>query len=403
MPPLGTMQAFRRTFLPVNGRLFSSALSSSGIVSARVNAKNLQFTVQGESELNCSLPFAYALEHGSKAKGRLSRSDILSAMPLQMHVSEDASFVTVDWSTGAKTKLSADWLERHFNKVEKEIATPFHGDKIHWASEYGSQIKKFDFQQLLDNDDHLVEFFTMLGSYGLVMIENAKAEGGQLSLLADRLGWIKSTFYGDVLPVQSVENFTNLANTTIGLDMHGDLPQISYTPGFQFLHCIKQVSGSRAGAGWYCDGFAVANHMRRKLPDDFGHLSKSTIQFQYDVSDYHDFDAECWDHVIRLDRFGELEKVSLTNSTRGDRFSNKTKSELFGWYLAYCRYVRLVHNSQFMIEVKMKPGQIVVFDNLRVLHGRPEFQQKKGESRYLELIYIDKDAMCAKAREVMSK
>ena len=105
----------------------------------------------------------------------------------------------------------------------------------------------------------------------------------------------------------------------------------------------------------------------------------------------------------RLDRFGELEGIFLSNHMRGDRFSVKAKDELFHWYEAYYRFMRLLHDHErFLVRVKLQPGEIVVFDNLRVMHGRPEFELKNDEKRHIELIYCDTDSVYANARSLAS-
>ena len=61
--------------------------------------------------------------------------------------------------------------------------------------------------------------------------------------------------------------------------------------------------------------------------------------------------------------------------------------------------MRLLHDRRrFLVPVKLRPGEIIVFDNLRVLHGRSEFELRYDEKRHLELIYCDRDLVYANAR-----
>lgn len=67
------------------------------------------------------------------------------------------------------------------------------------------------------------------------------------------------------------------------------------------------------------------------------------------------------------------------------------------FYLAYRKFWKLLRDPQFMIRFSLAPGQMIAFDNLRVLHGRDAFDPNSGP-RHLQGTYLDKDLILSRLR-----
>ena len=55
-----------------------------------------------------------------------------------------------------------------------------------------------------------------------------------------------------------------------------------------------------------------------------------------------------------------------------------------------------------MIEFKLEPGDIMLMDNYRTLHGRTSYNMKVGE-RHLQGCYIDHDSADSKMKILKNK
>ena len=60
------------------------------------------------------------------------------------------------------------------------------------------------------------------------------------------------------------------------------------------------------------------------------------------------------------------------------------------YYLAYRKFASLVHDKKFTVNFKLQAGDILSFDNRRVLHGRTSFDPNSGK-RHLQGYYMDRD------------
>ena len=72
-------------------------------------------------------------------------------------------------------------------------------------------------------------------------------------------------------------------------------------------------------------------------------------------------------------------------------------------YKGFITIGRMLRDPANQIDHKMGPGDIAVFNNSRVLHGRTGFQITAEGNRYLEGIYIDWDTMYSRLRVLTEK
>ena len=67
-------------------------------------------------------------------------------------------------------------------------------------------------------------------------------------------------------------------------------------------------------------------------------------------------------------------------------------------YKAYVKLVRLVRDKKNIVEHKLEAGHLITLYNMRVTHGRKPFEYKEGETRLLEVGYLDADCLLSKMR-----
>ena len=98
--------------------------------------------------------------------------------------------------------------------------------------------------------------------------------------------------------------------------------------------------------------------------------------------------------LIELDGDGEVRAVSVNNRSMEPLPADRADTASF--YGAYRAFVDLLDRDDSAIEITLHPGELVAFDNRRVLHGRRAFHST--ERRHLQGCYIDIDAIHSTAR-----
>ncbi len=231
--------------------------------------------------------------------------------------------------------------------------------------------------------------------YGFSILKKTPAKKNFIIKLANSIGIVRPTNFGILFDVRSEKKANDLAYTTHSLSAHTDNPYRKPIPGIQILHCIK--NDSTGGHSTLTDGFAVAEYLRRKHKNFFKFLSSVKIRFTY--SNKNTF-LENWGETIELHKDGSIKRVRL--SPRLDYVPVLKKEELNKFYKARSFFIKLCNSKKFMIEFKLEPGDIMIMDNYRTLHGRTSYNMKVGQ-RHLQGCYIDHDSAESKMKFLKNK
>src|SRR5262249_27438267 len=79
--------------------------------------------------------------------------------------------------------------------------------------------------------------------------------------------------------------------------------------------------------------------------------------------------------------------VAIRLNNRSKRLPAMALELARDWYRAYSGFVGLLEDEAARVEFRLAPGDLVCFDNERVLHGRTAFA---GGERLLEGCYADR-------------
>ncbi len=203
------------------------------------------------------------------------------------------------------------------------------------------------------------------------------------------VGRVSETNYGRVFDVRSVAQPENLAYSDLGLGLHTDNPYREPVPGFQALHAL--VSSPDGGESLFGDGFAIALHLRDIAPDAFDQLTRTPVPFQYRSKD-----AELYAErpLIQLSATGEVSAVHYNNRSIAPLRLGPGGTGAF--YAAYRQFATLLREPRFHLQFRLSDGDLVVFDNQRILHGRTAFSSAR-HPRHLRGCYLTRDSVYSEA------
>jgi gamma-butyrobetaine dioxygenase len=227
-----------------------------------------------------------------------------------------------------------------------------------------------------------LEWLTRLVQDGLAFLAAVPREPAAVLGAATLVGRVAETNYGLSFHVRSVPQPENLAYSDLGLGLHTDNPYREPVPGFQLLHAL--VTSPGGGDSLFADGFALAAHLRESAPEAFRILTSTAVPFHYRSSD-----AELYAErpLIQLSCEGEVMAVHYNN--RSIRVAARTAP---GFYAAYRRFAALLREPRFQLRMRLDDGELVAFDNQRVLHGRTAFTSAQ-HPRHLEGCYLTRDSV----------
>ena len=176
---------------------------------------------------------------------------------------------------------------------------------------------------------------------------------------------------------------------------HTDNPYRKPVPCIQLLHCIENEVGG--GLSTLVDGLAVTEEFKKEHPSFFQILTEIKVRFQF-VDD--NVVLEDWAEMIQLDENKRLKQVRFSPRLDFVPLMDKEKLELY--YAARNKISEMYNSKKFRIEFKLKPGDLLMMDNYRLLHGRTKYNANEG-NRFLQGCYIDYDSTEGKLKHLKRK
>ena len=230
--------------------------------------------------------------------------------------------------------------------------------------------------------------------YGCALLRGVPVTPGMVLEVAATFGYVRETNYGKLFDVRVEPDPDNLAFTSREIAPHTDNPYRDPVPTLQLLHCLRDARSNGGAAGGdtgLVDGFAAAAALRGADPESFGVLTGTPVPFGY------------IDKETELTARQPLISLSPRGRIAGIRYNDRSMlplrlppAEAEAAYAAIPVWARLLARPEFLLRLRLSPGDCLIFDNTRVLHARTAFAAPvfpgTGE-RHLQGCYADLDGL----------
>jgi alpha-ketoglutarate-dependent taurine dioxygenase len=311
----------------------------------------------------------------------------LPARPLIRSASVAGNAVRIEWeSETTSATFAVAWLAAQTagdagERPERIATTWLHGAAMHAARDFAW----VSLEELRSDSAAKLRWLTRLLQTGVAFLSAVPStESAILDAMAS-IGRVCETNYGLVFDVRSVPLPENLAYSDLGLGLHTDNPYRDPVPGFQALHML--LAAPDGGESVFADGFALSNQLRTLDPQAFDILTRTPVPFHYRSKD-----AELYAErpLIQLSARGEVDAVHYNNRSIAPlRIEPRAAAD---FYRAYRRFAELLREPGHQLKFALRDGDLVLFDNQRILHGRSAFSST-GHARHLRGCYLTRDSL----------
>ena len=293
--------------------------------------------------------------------------------------------VKIEWANdGHVTEFTPEWLRS--NAYERSEMEARRSHKRLWDAATFPKLP-FVLPQLTKDDSYLREMLAHVRDYGFATIAEIPVESESLFKVIDLFGYVRHTNYGPYFDIEVVANPNNLAYTSAPLGGHTDNPYRRPVPTLQMLHVLSNcVAG---GDSTLVDGFRAAEALRQEAPDQFALLTSTLVTFRFNSEDT---DLHHETTIIQTDPRGEVVAIHFNNRSIQAFYVETEKMPAF--YAAYHAFAGMLEDERFKVTFKMGPGDGVLFDNQRILHGRIGYQS--AGDRHFQGCYADIDSLLSK-------
>ena len=230
-------------------------------------------------------------------------------------------------------------------KVQRRLAPVAYAD-----------LEKSGVAKMLDQIDQL----------GFALIQGCPQDPDSVARIARGVGYVRETIFGGIWSFESNDQMADTAYTPKALRPHTDSTYSHDAPGLQLLLCLAYEA--EGGESVLVDGLRIAERLRDTHPAAFETLTRIPVPGQY-LGDGAHLVAER--PAIRLGANGQVEQISFNNYDRAP--FRLPDADMAAFYEAIRAFDLLANDPDMQWRKILAPGELIIFDNWRVLHGRSAF------------------------------
>ena len=282
----------------------------------------------------------------------------------QAKIKNDGSHLEILWSDMENiVKYSSEYLFKNIlNKKNNN-----HNLEL-WKKKDIKEDIYFNFKDILD-DEGFKTFLKKLYSLGFCVITNCDTNLKTVEILAKKIGYVRHSIFGGLWEFESNEDMADSAYTQEELRPHTDSTYSIDAPGLQLLLCCDYKA--KGGESIMVDGFNIAKVIKNDDKNLFDLMSRIEVPGKY-IGDGVMLEAKR--PIFRLDN-DKLIQVSFNNYDRTEFRMDESLTVKF--YEAIKKFDNLANSKEFQWRHILKPGELLIFNNWRILHGRGSFKGKR--------------------------
>lgn len=328
----------------------------------------------------------YGLEPSSR-ESTLEPRDLPSPSALVSCSVDADGCLLLEWQDARVTRVHPGWL-RHVAD-DKHLPSSALPQQTTWTATDFAEPPTMDGAHILDDDGVLEEWISTMVKYGICRLVNTPVDLDFVGRLVAHVGPIRDTNFGPVWSVKTKPDPDSTAYTGIDLGQHTDLPTREMPPGFQFLHCVE----NNVIGGWsrMTDGWAVVDAIRAEHPAAYEALTTFEWVFCNRAKDAE----HRWIGPI-IDHGGKRQPLTLRAFYPVRAAPYMDTADIPAAYDSLRVFAEMARDPRFQLVYPFKPGDLVGFDNRRILHGRDAFESV-GD-RHLRGAYADQDDVFSRLR-----
>lgn len=252
-----------------------------------------------------------------------------------------------------------------------------------WDASLNQERVRFDWRRVLEEPAYFRDSLDAYLRYGFLVLYSVPTDPERILQVGSHYGYVKETNFGRYFEVYSRPNGNDLAYRSVALGPHTDNPYRNPVPGIQLLHCL--VNETSGGLSTLADSLKVLEQLRHETPEGYELLKTTSVRFRF-----IDAGTELVTHRTMIQTDDDGCPTGVHYSPRLDALPLLPDAETRLFHRARQRLGELLTDSAYEVRFALEAGELMLFDNSRVLHGRTSYDTDEGH-RHLQGCYLDTD------------
>jgi gamma-butyrobetaine dioxygenase len=313
----------------------------------------------------------------------VSLLDLPRAPQLQAAEPQPAGHITLSWGDGKTSVFPLTWL-RAFDRGLRISPRP---TRMPWIGQPAQAFAWCDYTEWIANPASREDWLYYVGRDGLAFLRNVPIEEGAgkaaLLRIAASLSVGGETNDSRLFDISSAPETGNNGYISPSPKVYTDQPYCDPVPGFQLLHCLS--AAGQGGESVFVDGMGVAERLRAHDPDAFTTLSQIPILYRFE------------DAAVELVTERTMLEIDTQGQFRAICYDDRSIApiplkgpHLKKYYAAYRQLAELLGEAARSVGCRLQPGDLVLFNNTRILHGHAAFS---AGARHFQGYRLDADGL----------
>ncbi|KAG7170366.1 Gamma-butyrobetaine dioxygenase-like 3 [Homarus americanus] len=277
---------------------------------------------------------------------------INNAGKLEITWSEEGELHKSEYDPAWLFKYGQSFMHNNFasDNIDVELLTRRPEFELWDRTTIWSKFPEMSYNEMMESESGLKQWLDLFYKYGVAVLRGVPIKKDAIVDVVKRFAYVKETQYGHTFDViNKPVKGSHLAYTGVALAHHTDMNYREKSPGMQLLHCLKY--------------------------------------------------SALWP-ILCTNREGDVTEVHYNNRTM--KPLQAPTHVVTPFYHAYKLFSDKLRDPASCLEFNMVPGDLVAFNNRRVLHGRTAFDATKVD-RHLQGCYVDIDEAFSKYDSLRAK
>ncbi len=325
---------------------------------------------------------------------------VTADIPMDIHATSaqlEGQLLSIEWSlANHKSVYDLNWLAEHAYSHRQAGHDPAIGEQKRWGHELQGKLPTFQYSALYSDSNALLDFCCTIRDYGLTIVRDAPIQEAEIERFANHVACVRETIYDRLHNVRATPgeyNAYNVASTALELKPHTDMPNYNNPPGVQMFHFL--ANDSIGGESTAVDGANIVEQLKSQDLESFNLLCQTPVSFRM-FSERGDVVNS--NPLITLDSNDEMSVFRFSNQLAQP--VNLLPDQVIPFYQAYTTLGKLIDAPENRVQFRLDAGDIMVTNNLRVMHGRNAYDPNSG-ARHLQLSYMDYDDVLSRIRMLL--
>lgn len=300
------------------------------------------------------------------------------------------SELSIDWGSGHFSSFDPEWLRAHClsnAERQKRRVRP-----VLWEPADIGDVPTLSYLDAATDKRAQLTMLETIRDIGFIRLTDIPPERDRTEEIAGLVGMLHMSNYG-IYELESKPKPEIVGDMAVPLAPHTDEPYRYHPPAITFFHVLTACPSG--GESTLVDSIRLAEDFRRENPKGFKILSTVPTPHHRTLQEGRIFRFSA--PLIAIDRHGEVQGVrSLDRAMTPPALAVE---EVEPYYDALRAWLTLLYDPDQSLVFKLEEGQMLVFNNQRLMHGRTEFDPNAGP-RHVRSCHVDLDEFDSKLRSL---